>query len=94
LERGSIWFGTVGKERCDGIGRASGIWKGQVFGLVQSVQKFVSQRGFVTKEGACFVEKVVAGILLEFRVVDNHNNSNNNTCRISAPLCTFRYRMQ
>jgi hypothetical protein len=43
MERG-FWDETkslVTGERCDGIGRASGIWKEQVFGLVQSVQSDV-----------------------------------------------------
>jgi hypothetical protein len=34
--------------------------------LVQSVQKFVSPRGFLKGEGTCVLEKFVAGILLAF----------------------------
>jgi len=72
------------------LGEQVGFGKGKY--LVQSVQEFVIPRHIVKEEGACVLEKVVNGILLAFRVVENDNNSNNNNnkCPISAPLSTFQ----
>jgi len=47
-----------------GLGEQVGYRKGKC--LVQSVERLVSPRGFVEEEGACVLEKVVAGILLAF----------------------------
>jgi hypothetical protein len=65
------------------LGEKVGFGKGK--SLVQSVQEFVIPRDIVKEEGACVLEKVVTGILLAFRVVDNDDNSNNNKNSQSPP---------